>query len=124
MLALAAVVVVGRSARTSDTPLRDLARPFLCFAVLLVLLARSAPDGSGGAQAGSPAWLAERGVGMSNLVADQISQAAPRPRAAMPDNLLDCQLLRRHAADARSRRTATTATTWWARWRSSPTWRR
>ena len=91
VLALAAVVVVGRAARTSETPLRDLARPFLCFAVLMVLLARSAPDGSGGAQAGSPAWLAERGVGMSNLVADQISQAAPRSSPGeMPDNLLDC----------------------------------
>jgi hypothetical protein len=91
VLALAAVVVVARAARNSDTPLRDLARPFLCFAVLLVLLARSAPDGGGGAQAGSPAWLAERGVGMSNIVADQISQAAPRPSpGAAPDNLLDC----------------------------------
>jgi hypothetical protein len=91
VLAVAALVVVGRAARSSDTPLRDLARPFLCFAVLLVLLARSAPDGAGGAQAGSPAWLAERGVGMSNLVADQISQAAPRSSPGeTPDNLLDC----------------------------------
>jgi hypothetical protein len=91
VLAVAALVVVGRAARNSDTPLRDLARPFLCFAVLLVLLARSAPDGGGGAQAGSPAWLAERGVGMSNLIADQISQAAPRPSPGQPpDNLLDC----------------------------------
>ncbi len=91
VLAVAALVVVGRAARNSDTPLRDLARPFLCFAVLLVLLARSAPDGGGGAQAGSPAWLAERGVGMSNLIADQISQAAPRQSPGdTPDNLLDC----------------------------------
>ena len=91
VLALGALVVIGRSARTSETPLRDLARPFICFAILLVLLARAAPDGSGGAQAGSPAWIAERGVGMSNLIADQISQAAPQADGGeAPDNLLDC----------------------------------
>src|SRR4029453_15045117 len=91
VLALAAVVVVARAARNSDTPLRDLARPFLCFAVLLVLLAPSAPAGGGGAPAGTPAGRARGGVGMSNLTADQISQAAPRPSpGAAPDNLLDC----------------------------------
>ena len=91
VLGLAALVVIARSTRTSETPFRDLARPFLCFAVLLVLLARAAPDGPGGAQAGSPAWVAERGVGMSNLIADQISQVAPESTSDdAPDNLLDC----------------------------------
>jgi hypothetical protein len=91
VLGLAVLVVIARSARTSETPFRDLARPFLCFAVLLVLLARAAPDGAGGAQAGSPAWVAERGVGMSNLIADQISQVAPEATTGeAPENLLDC----------------------------------
>jgi hypothetical protein len=91
VLAVAVVAVVSRLARDGEHSARDLVRPFLCLGLLLFLLARAAPSGSGDAAAGSPAWLAERGVGMSNVVADRISQAAPRATApGAPDNLLDC----------------------------------
>jgi hypothetical protein len=91
VLALAVVVVATRLARDGERSLRDLIRPFACLAVLLVLLARAGPDDAGGARSGSPGWLAERGVGVSNVVADRISGVAPRagPDDA-PDNLLDC----------------------------------
>jgi hypothetical protein len=92
ILALAVVVVATRLARDGERSARDLIRPFACLAVLLVLLARAGPDDAGGARTGSPGWLAERGVGVSNVVADRISGVAPRagPDDA-PDNLLDCQ---------------------------------
>jgi hypothetical protein len=92
VLALAVIVVVARMARDGEHPVRDLVRPFACLALLLFLLARAAPGPGGDARTGSPAWLAERGVGLSNVVADQISQAAPRAGPGdSPDNLLDCR---------------------------------
>ncbi|HET6952895.1 MAG TPA: hypothetical protein VFI47_21105, partial [Acidimicrobiales bacterium] len=91
VLAIAVVVIVARLVRDGENPLKDLVRPFACLALLLFLLARAAPGPSGDARAGSPAWLAERGVGMSNVVADQISRTAPGAATRdAPDNLLDC----------------------------------
>ena len=91
VLVLAAFLVIVRAARIGGTPLRDLARPFLCFGLLLFLLARAEPLPNGGAQVGSPAWVAQRGVGMSNVIGDQISSVAPqRADQQPPDNLLDC----------------------------------
>jgi len=91
VLVLAVVLVIVRAARIGGTPLRDLARPFLCFGLLLFLLARSEPLPGGGAQVGSPAWVAQRGVGMSNVIGDQISSVAPQRVDQDPsDNLLDC----------------------------------
>lgn len=91
VLVAAVVFVVVRSLRVGGVGARDLVRPFLCLGLLLFLLARSQPLPGAGTQAGSPAWVAERAVGMSNLVGDQISAAAPRPSEGdTPDNLLDC----------------------------------
>jgi hypothetical protein len=83
-------VVVARAARNSDTPLRDLARPFLCFAVLLVLLARSAPDGGEAPRPAAPrGWPS----GASACPTSSPTRSA-RPRRGRPrggaDNLLDC----------------------------------
>ena len=92
VLAVAVVVVAARAVRDGEHPARDLVRPFACLALLLFLLARAAPGTGGGAHTGSPAWLAERGVGLSNVVADRITQAAPRAAPSdAPRNRLDCR---------------------------------
>jgi hypothetical protein len=92
VLAVAVVVVAARAVRDGEHPARDLIRPFACLALLLFLLARAAPGAGGGAHTGSPAWLAERGVGLSNVVADRITQAAPHASPSdAPRNRLDCQ---------------------------------
>ncbi|HEX6417272.1 MAG TPA: hypothetical protein VFZ77_02205, partial [Acidimicrobiales bacterium] len=91
VLAVTVLVVIVRALRDGATPVRDLARPLVCLGLLLFLLSRAEPLPGGGAQVGSPAWVAQRGVGMSNLVGDQISAAAPRRDGAVPpDNVLDC----------------------------------
>jgi hypothetical protein len=90
-LAIAVTVLVTRMVRNGDHPVRDLARPFVCLALLLLLLTRAAPGPGGDARTGSPAWLAGRGVQLSNVVADQISAAAPRASPGRePADLLDC----------------------------------
>src|SRR5690606_32404168 len=78
VLAVTVLVVIVRALRDGTTPVRDLARPLVCLGLLLFLLSRAEPLPGGGAQVGSPAWVAQRGVGMSNLVGDRISGAAPR----------------------------------------------
>ncbi|HEX6568459.1 MAG TPA: hypothetical protein VF015_04815, partial [Acidimicrobiales bacterium] len=91
VLAVAVLFVIVRAVRDGGTPVRDLARPLLCLGLLLFLLSRAQPLPGGGAQVGSPAWVAQRGVGMSNLLGDQISRVAPqRVDVEPPDNLLDC----------------------------------
>jgi hypothetical protein len=91
VLAVTVFFVIVRALRDGTTPVRDLARPLICLGLLLFLLARADPLPGGAAQVGSPAWVAQRGVGMSNLVGDQISSVAPqRADAEPPENLLDC----------------------------------
>jgi hypothetical protein len=105
VLVLAVFVVIVRVVRDGGTPLRDLARPFLCFGLLLFLLSRAVPQPGGGAQVGSPAWVAQRGVGMSNVVGDQISSVAPqRADEKPPDNMLDCYYYVRQLRESFERR--------------------
>jgi hypothetical protein len=90
-LAIAITVMVTRMVRNGEHPVRDLIRPFACLALLLLLLTRAAPGPGGDVRTGSPAWLAGRGVQLSNVVADQISAAAPRASPGRePADLLDC----------------------------------
>ncbi len=91
VLLAAVLVLVVRLAGPEERGLKPLVRPLLCLSLLVLLLTRSAPGPGGSVQAGSPAWFAERVIGVSNLAADQIATAAPAPSAdAPPDNLLDC----------------------------------
>lgn len=88
----AALMAVVRLVGPNGRGAKSLIRPVLCASLLLVLLVRAGPGPDGGVQAGSPAWFAERVIGVSNLAADRIATTAPtHDTDDPPDNLLDCR---------------------------------